>query len=41
MNNSFMEMSHKDFLNILYDKKNPRAEITITPIEDYEIWNAK
>lgn len=26
---------------VLYDKNNPRVEITITPIEDYEAWKSK
>ena len=27
-----------DFSRVFYDKNNPRVEITITKVEDYEVW---
>ena len=30
-----------DGSRVLYDKQNPRVEITITPIENYGVWKAK
>ena len=30
-----------DGSRVYCDKENPRAEIEITPLEDYEIWGAK
>lgn len=27
-----------DGSRVLYDKDNPRTEITITPVNDYEVW---